>query len=135
MTITDICNTIFRLYLYADNAKMIHYSIDTNHGHELADEIRDNILEFVDSLAEQTFGYYGKPSFRDMSLKHDITVEDDLSKLCQHCVDTVASMRSTFAKNDRLAGIVSLIDDFTGLMGQMVFKATFDKVSNYKLKK
>lgn len=135
MNIREICDIIFRLFLYADNTKMIHYSTDSNHGHELADEIRDNIYDFVDSLAEQTFGYYGKPSFRDMTLAHDITVEDDLARLCQHCIDVVTPMRTAFVKNDKLAGIVSLIDDFTGLMGQMAFKSTFDKVSNYKLKK
>lgn len=135
MTIREICDVVFRLYLYADNTKMIHYSIDSNHGHELADEIRDNILDFVDKLAEQTFGYYGKPSFRDMTLNHDIETEDDLARICQKCVDVVAPMRTAFNKNDKLAGIVSLIDDFTGLMGQMVFKSTFDKVSSYKLKK
>lgn len=135
MTISDICDVIFRLFLYADNTKMIHYSIDSNHGHELADEIRDNILEFVDELAEQTFGYYGKPAFHNMSLKQDITIEDDLGKLCQRCIDVVIPMRKEFNKNDKLAGIVSLIDDFTGTMGQMTFKGNFDKVTSYKLQK
>lgn len=135
MNIREICDVIFRLYLYADNTKMIHYSTGSNHGHELADEIRDNILDFVDSLAEQTFGYFGKPSFNDMSLQHDIIIENDLGKLCQRCVDVVAPLRTAFNKNDKLAGIVSLIDDFTGLMGQMSFKGTFDSVTSYKLKK
>lgn len=135
MTITNICDTIFRLFLYADNTKMIHYSIDSNHGHELADEIRDTILDFVDELAEETFGYYGKPSFHNMSLQQNISVEDDLGKLCQRCIDVVAPMRREFNNNEKLAGIVSLIDDFTGKMGQMVFKGNFDKVTSYKLKK
>lgn len=135
VTIDKICDVIFKLFLYADNTKMIHYSTDSNHGHELADEVRDNIYDFVDNLAEQSFGYYGKPTFNDMSIKQNISVEQDLNKLCQHCIDTVLPLRNEFNKIERLAGLVSLIDDFTGLMGQMAFKGTFDKVSNYKLQK
>ena len=135
MNIREICDVIFKLYLYADNTKLIHYYTDSNHEHEMADKVRDSILSFVDDLAEQTFGYYGKPSFSDMSLDQEIYIEKDLNKLCQHCVDTVMPIRTAFNKIDRLAGIVSLIDDFTGKMGQNAFLGTFDKVSNYKLKK
>lgn len=135
MRIHEICNIIFKLYLYADNTKMIHYYTDSNHEHELADKVRDTILSFVDDLAEQTFGYYGKPSFNDMSLKQDISIEKDLNKICQKCIDTVAPLRTYFNKIEKLSGIVSLIDDFNGKLGQMAFLGTFDKVSNYKLEK
>lgn len=135
MKIYEICDIIFKLYLYADNTKMIHYYTDRNHEHELADKVRDTILTFVDDLAEQTFGYYGKPSFNDMSLKQDISIEKDLNKICQKCIDTVNPIRTSFMKNDKLSGIVSLIDDFKGELGQMAFLGTFDKVSNYKLEK
>ena len=135
MKIYEICDIIFKLYLYADNTKMIHYYTDSNHEHELADKVRDTILTFVDDLAEQTFGYFGKPSFNDMSLKQDISIEKDLNKICQKCIDTVTPIRSSFMKNDKLSGIVSLIDDFKGELGQMAFLGTFDKVSNYKLEK
>jgi DNA-binding ferritin-like protein len=113
MSFREICDIIFKLYLYADTAKMIHYSTDSHHCHELADEVRDNILDFTDELAEQTFGYYGKPSFNQMSIKHDIKVENDLTKLCQNTLDTVSVIRSEFEKNPKLAGIVSLIDGYT----------------------
>lgn len=135
MNINEICDVVFRLFLYADNTKMIHYSTESNHEHELCDRVREIILDFVDDLAEQTFGYYGKPSFNDMSLKHDISIERNLNKLCQKCIDTVTPLRTAFNKNEKLAGIVSLIDDFTGDMGQMAFLGTFDRVSNYKLQK
>lgn len=135
MNIQEICDIIFKLFLYADSTKLLHYSTDSNHEHELCDTVRNTILDFVDSLAEQTFGYYGKPSFNDMSLNQDIFIEKDLNKICQRCVDTVAPLRTFFNKNEKLAGIVSLIDDFNGSMGQMAFLGTFDKVSNYKLKK
>lgn len=135
MQIHEICDIIFKLYLYSDATKLIHYSTDSNHEHEMADRVRDTILDFVDDLAEQTFGYFGKPSFTDMSLKQDISVERDLSKICQKCIDTVIPMRKSFLKIERLSGIVSLIDDFTGKLGQMVFLDTFDRVSNYKLQK
>lgn len=135
MQIHDICDVIFKLYLYSDVTKMIHYSTDSNHEHELADRVRDTILIFVDDLAEQTFGFFGKPSFSDMSIKQDITIEKDLNKLCQKCIDTVLPLRTVFKEMDRLSGIVSLIEDFTAKLGQMAFLGTFDKVSNYKLPK
>lgn len=135
MRIDEICDIIFKLYLYSDNTKLIHYSTDSNHEHEMADKIRETILSFVDDLAEQTFGYYGKPSFNDMTLIQDITIERDLSRICQKCIDVVSPIRTAFMKNDKLSGIVSLIDDFKGKLGQMTFLDTFDKVSNYRLTK
>lgn len=135
MPIRDICNIIFKLFAYADNTKMIHYCTDSNHEHELADKVRDTILDFVDDLSEQTFGYFGKPSFNEMTLQQNISVERDLNKLCQKCIDVITPLRKTFNNNEKLSGIVSLIDDFTGKMGQMAFLGTFDKVSSYKLQK
>lgn len=130
-----VCDIIFKLYLYSDTAKMIHYSIDSMHGHELADEVRNTIMDFADELAEQFFGYYGKPRFEQLSIKHDIKIEDDLGKLCQNCIDTVEVVRTEANKNDKLSGIVSLIDGFKEDMSKLVFLGTFDKVSNVKLGK
>lgn len=135
MNYKEICDIIFKLYLYADTAKMIHYSIDSMHGHELADDVRDTIIEFADELAEQYFGYYGKPNFNQLSIKHDIKISDDLGRLCQNCVNTVEVIRNDFNKNDKLSGIVSLIDGFKEKMSKLVFLGTFDKVSNLKLEK
>lgn len=115
--------------------KMIHYSTASNHEHELADGIRDAIIDFTDDLAESTFGFYGKPKFNDMSLKLDIQNTNDLGKLCQFVVDIAEAIRKDFENNDKLSGIVSLIDDFKKTMSKNVFLATFDKVSNYRMKK
>ena len=128
-----MCDIIFKLYLYADTAKMIHYTINSMHGHELADDVRDTIIEFADDLAEQYFGYYGKPRFGQLSIKHDIKIEEDINKLCQNCIDTVEIVRSECEKNAKLSGIVSLIDSFKEKMSKLVFLGTFDKVSNAKL--
>lgn len=135
MDFKTICNSIFKLYLYADNCKMIHYSTDSNHEHELADKVRDCIINFTDNLAESAFGYYGKPKFNDLSVNQDISTTNDLGRLCQNTVDIVEVIRSNFNKNEKLSGIVSLIDDFKKEMSKNVFLATFDKVSNYQMKK
>lgn len=131
----DICNIIFKLYLYADTAKMIHYSIDSMHGHELADDVRDTIIDFADELAEQSFGYFGRPNFNQLSIKQDIKIENDINKLCQNCIDTVEVIRTACNKNDKLSGIVSLIDGFKEKLAKIAFLGTFDKVSNVKLDK
>ena len=133
MSFQEMCDIIFKLYLYADTAKMIHYTINSMHGHELADDVRDTIIEFADDLAEQYFGYYGKPRFGQLSIKHDIKIEEDINKLCQNCIDTVEIVRSECEKNAKLSGIVSLIDSFKEKMSKLVFLGTFDKVSNTKL--
>lgn len=133
MSFQEMCDIIFKLYLYADTAKMIHYTINSMHGHELADDVRDTIIEFADDLAEQYFGYYGKPRFGQLSIKHDIKIEEDINKLCQNCIDTVEIVRSECEKNAKLSGIVSLIDSFKEKMSKLVFLGTFDKVSNAKL--
>jgi len=114
---------------------MIHYSTDSNHEHELADKVRDCIIDFTDNLAESTFGFYGKPKFNDLSLTHSISSTNDLGKLCQNTVDIAEAIRTDFNKNEKLSGIVSLIDDFKKEMSKNVFLATFDKVSNYQMKK
>ena len=133
MSFQEMCDIIFKLYLYADTAKMIHYTINSMHGHELADDVRDTIIEFADDLAEQYFGYYCKPRFGQLSIKHDIKIEEDINKLCQNCIDTVEIVRSECEKNAKLSGIVSLIDSFKEKMSKLVFLGTFDKVSNAKL--
>lgn len=128
----DICDFVFRLYLYADMTKMIHYSTDSNHCHELCDDVRDEIIDFADSLAEQYFGYHGKPSFSDMSIKQDVSVTDDLGELCKTVADMSDDIRKQCSQNPKLQNLVSLIDDFKGEMENKMFLATFDKVSNYK---
>ena len=133
MSFQETCDIIFKLYLYADTAKMIHYTINSMHGHELADDVRDAIIEFADDLAEQYFGYYGKPRFGQLSIKQDIKIEEDINRLCQNCIDTVEIVRSECEKNTKLSGIVSLIDSFKEKMSKLVFLGTFDKVSNAKL--
>ena len=135
MNFKTICDSIFKLYLYADNCKMIHYSTDSNHEHELADKVRDSIIDFTDNLAESTFGYYGKPKYNDLTVEQSISMTNDLGKLCQNTVDIADAIRSDFNKNEKLSGIVSLIDDFKKEMSKNVFLATFDKVSNYQMKK
>ena len=135
MSYQETCDMIFKLYLYADTAKMIHYSIDSMHGHELADDVRDTIIEFADELAEQYFGYCGKPRFGQLSIKHDIKIEEDINKLCQNCLDMVEIVRTECNKNNKLSGIVSLVDSFKEKMSKLVFLGTFDKVSNAKLGK
>ncbi len=135
MNFQEVCDIIFKLYLYSDTAKMIHYATDSMHGHQLADEVRDSILEFADELAEHFFGYYGKPRFGQLSIKHDIKIEDDLNRLVQNCLNEVEIIREEANKNNKLSGIVSLIDGFKEKMSQKAFLGTFDKVSNYKLNK
>ena len=135
MDFKTICDSIFRLYLCADMCKMIHYSTGSNHEHELSDNIRNVIIDFTDDIAESTFGFYGKPKFSDMSVKLDIQSTNDLGKLCQHVVNVVEPIRKAFLKNEKLSGVVSLIDDFKKEMSKSVFLATFDKVSNYTMSK
>ena len=135
MSFQETCDFIFKLYLYADNAKMIHYTIDSMHGHELADDVRDTIIEFADDLAEQYFGYYGKPRFGQLSVKQEIKTTEDINKLCQQCIDIAEVIRSECDNNTKLSGIVSLVDSFKENMSKLVFLGTFDKVSSTKLNK
>lgn len=130
-----VCDTIFKLYLYGDMAKMIHYSTDSAHGHKLSDEVREAIVEFADDLAEQFFGYYGKPRFDELSLNVDVNKEEDLNKLCQLCLQEIEEISSEIEKNKKLSGIMSLIDNFKEKISKISFLGTFDKVSNFKLKK
>lgn len=125
----NVYDAIFRLYLYADTCKIIHYTTDKNHCHELADEIRDNILDFVDELAEQFFGYNGKPSKSELTIKLDVKEEDRLDAICQDVLDVVEPLRTEFNKNDKLSNLVSLIDDFKGSMNKCKFLATFDHLT------
>ena len=135
MEISQISDIIFKLYLYADATKMIHYTTDGNHAHEMCDKIRNTIVDFADELAEQTFGYYGKPEFNDMNLEQNIYNEKDLNKICQRAIDVIEPLRTEFNKNEKLSGIVSLIDDFKGKLSKTSFLGTFDKLSNINLKK
>lgn len=132
MTVSEISDIVFKLYLYADATKKIHYTTEKNHCHQLCDDVRDTILDFVDELAEQSFGYYGKPSYSDLSNINDLEINEteDLGELCDRASEMVDLMRTEFNKNEKLSGIVSLIDDYKGKMQKNKFLCTFDKVSN-----
>ncbi len=129
----EVCDIIMKLYMYADITKMVHYSTDKNHAHELCDIIRDDILDFTDDLAEQYFGYSGKPSFSDFSFEQSINKTNDLGQLCKIISEMLDEFRGKCEDNGKLSNIVSLIDDFKGDMAKDAFLATFDKVSDYKM--
>lgn len=129
----EVCDILMKLYMYADVTKMVHYTTDKNHAHELCDIIRENITDFADDLAEQYFGYAGKPSFSDFSFEQSITKTDDLGDLCKRVSEMVDEFRGKCEKEPKLSNIVSLIDDFKGDMSKNAFLATFDKVSDYKM--
>lgn len=129
MQIKSICDAVTRLYLYADNTKFIHYSTPKNHMHKLCDEVRDRILEFTDELAESCFGYQGKPSYSDFSIKTEITTSEDLRDICENCIGVVIELRKECEKEEKLSGVVSLIDDFMATMDKEKFLCTFDKLS------
>lgn len=120
------------LYLYADMTKMIHYSTDKNHAHELCDSVRDDIVGFTDELAEQTFGYYGKPSFEEMSLKQPVNITSDIAQLCKNVLNCIEYIEKGYEKGGEHSDIISLIDDFKGKMRKSIFLSTFDKVSTFK---
>ena len=128
MQLKDVCDIIFKLYLYADSTKLIHYSTDSNHQHELCDQVRDTIVSFADTLAEQVFGYYGKPSYNQFTSLNDLEIheEEKLADLCQRVVEMTDSIRTVFEINKKLSGSVSLIDDFKGQMSKLKFLSTFD---------
>jgi DNA-binding ferritin-like protein len=130
----EVCDILMKLYMYADVTKMVHYTTESNHAHELCDIIRDNIVDFADELAEQYFGYDGKPSFSDFSFDQSINKTDDLGALCKSVSDMVNEFRTKCDKDEKLSNLVSLIDDFKGDMDKDAFLATFDKVSNYEMK-
>lgn len=124
-----IYDAIFRLYLYADTCKIIHYTCEKNHTHELSDEVRDSIIDFADKLAEQFFGYNGKPKRSELTIKLDVKEEDYLEDICKDVMDVVEPLRNEFNKNPKLSDLVSLIDDFKGKMKQNIFLTTFDHLS------
>lgn len=129
----NISDIVFKLYLYADATKMIHYTTDSMHAHELCDTVRDTIIDFADELAEQSFGYYGKPDFSRMSKLNSLEIKetDDLGELCKNATDIVNALKSECSKVEKLSGLLSLIDDYKGKMSKNIFLCSFDKISNY----
>lgn len=134
MEIKTICKTVMELYQFADTVKKIHYSTDSNHAHELCDRVRDTINDFADELAEQMFGYIGKPNFTDFPALNDLSIPEteDLGKLCVGVPERLEALRTELEKDPKLSGTVSLIDDFKGNMQKLSFLCTFDKVSSYR---
>lgn len=122
-------DSIFRLYLYADTCKIIHYTCDKIHTHELADKIRDAIIDFTDKFAEQFFGTNGKPNKSELTVKLDVKEEDNLENICRDVIDIVEPLRKELSKNPNMSDLVSLIDDFKGKMKQDKFLTTFDHLS------
>lgn len=133
MDIKNFCDSIMRMYLYADMIKAIHLSTEIYWEHSLCDDAQDKIRDKIDELAEQIYGYYGKPKFTDFKLDLDIYYENDLAKLFGCIMDILAPIRTECDKVEKLSGVVSLIDDFKGELTQLVYMCSFDKISNYKM--
>lgn len=132
MSREDVCKTIFDLYAYADAFKMIHYSCEKNHTHQLSDDIRNTILTFTDELAEQCFGdFVGKPTYSEMKLSTDIQTSDEIDKLIDNTVKAVEDLYNAVQKDSKMSGTVSLIDDFKGAMAKYTFLDTFDRMGNH----
>ena len=73
-----IYDSIFRLYLYGITCKIIHYTCDKSHTHELSDDILDIITDFADNFAEQFFGATGKPDKSELTINLYVNDEDTL---------------------------------------------------------
>lgn len=129
----NIALIVMKLYLYSDICKMIHYSTKKWHGHKQADDVRDCIMKFADSLAEQAFGFTGLPNFSDFSLHVSVKKTNDLSQLCQNVFDLIEPVRKAANQNGKYSGIVSLIDDFKGELSNCVYLNMFDGVSQKHL--
>ncbi len=124
-----IYDSIFRLYLYGITCKIIHYTCDKSHTHELSDDILDIITDFADNFAEQFFGATGKPDKSELTIKLDVKEEDTLEEICKDVINIVEPLRKEFEKQPNMSNLVSLIDDFTGKIKQSKFLATFDHLS------
>lgn len=126
-----ICGIIMQLYLYADLTKKIHYTTEKNHMHELCDDVRSEILDFVDDFAEQMFGFLGKPKFNDFQAFKATSIKetDKIDAICKYCIECLELFYKENKDNTKLSGIISLIDDFKGKMNKMIFLSTFDRIS------
>lgn len=129
MQVKEIADAVTRLYLYGVSTKFIHYSNKGSHTHEQCDELKEHIDDFADELAESTFGYIGKPTFSNFSIDQEISSCKDIRDICDRCEGVVAPIRTECDKDDKMSGIVSLIDDFLAYLGKAKFLATFDKFS------
>lgn len=94
MDIKNFCDSIMRMYLYADMIKAIHLSTEIYWEHSLCDDAQDKIRDKIDELAEQIYGYYGKPKFTDFKLDLDIYYENDLAKLFGRIMGILAPIRT-----------------------------------------
>lgn len=127
-------NYIFELYLYCDIMKMKHYATDIHTEHIRIDEFQDKLRELTDEVAEQIYGYFGKPDFNDFTLKLNVKQEKDLGKLLGLMFTIVNNIKELFVDNDKLSGTISLLDDFKGQIQQFIYLTSFDKISTFKLK-
>lgn len=126
----DISKAVMQLFLYGDLCKMIHYSTKKHHCHVLCDTVRDEITEFADELAEQSYGILGKPSYSDFSLRNSVKKTSDIAQLCKNAVGVVEPLRKEIENKPKFSGIVSLIDDFKSKMAKDAYLASFDGVSS-----
>lgn len=132
MNTKEFCDSIVRMHLYSNMVKYIHLTTDIARLHTICDEVEGEIRKFVDSLCEQYFGYYGKPKFSDFKYTSNIYEEEDLVKLLNRVFDIVTYIKDELSSVDKLSGIISLIDDFTGTLNKYIYLCSFDKISSYK---
>ena len=63
-------NYILQMINLRDQLRINHWQTSIYSHHKLADELIDEITEFIDNIAEYTFGLFGKPTINtfEMSL-------------------------------------------------------------------
>lgn len=129
--IKEFINIVFKLYLYADLTKKIHYTTEKSNTHKLCDEVRDAITSFSDDVAEQFFGVFGKPTLDLFPRLNQLSINEDLdlSGICDKMITTAIALKKVFDVDERLVGTQSLIDDFCGEMSKFKFLSTFDELN------
>lgn len=132
MNIKNVAELVMKLYLYSDMCKMIHYSAKKMHEHTQSDDVLNIIRDYADRIAENCFGFIGKPTFNDFSLEQPIKKANDLTQICQNVFDLLNNFEKKL-KNPKYSGIQSIIDEFKSSLSSIVYLNMFDKVSDKKL--
>lgn len=125
---TGIKESIFdflcRLEGYQVVLKGFHWNADHKSTHELADDIREEIVKFQDEIAEDMMGFLGirlKPG----DIEPDDVECEDIKCLLETLREDVLTLRASVEEEAVCYGLVSILDDMVHFVNKSLYLETF----------
>lgn len=120
----EVLNFLSELEGYHQILKEIHWSTKNKAEHLLTDEIDSAVLEYEDSIAENTMGILNT-RFGVGDLKSLLPNAKSLDGVLKEMNDDLTSLRDKLDGDNNYVGLINILDDFASDINKWNYLRTF----------